>query len=125
MQMECYGRSFNRREQCGQCELRDYCRDAGDIPLCMYCTKYPFLSGILKNRPLYNRWQQHERKVSMTEYRGGKFLAALIRLGLYRQPMIQPELELFPDGDPDGDPDGETVNFSNCDSKFFQRGHGN
>lgn len=182
MQMECYGRSFNRREQCSQCELRDYCRDAGDIPLlnegkddeerllrvpappaassqttrekpkfsrndvihvariilsldapeiivllrmklenpdislsqigdqfgitkqgvyktiARYCSIYPFLSCILQNRPLYNRWRQGKRQFDRNYLpRGGKMREEIIRQGLYKPPMIQPELELFPE----------------------------
>ena len=192
MQRECYGSYSKQRDTCKQCELRDYCRDAGDIPLlqnigefardvdidripaadnrprrekpkytrsdvlhvariilnlehpgirvilkmkmrdpdislsqigdqfgitkqaiyktiCRYCDTYPFLSGLLQNRPLYNRWRPYKRQPfpPLKMYKGGKFREALIRQGLYRPPMIQPELEHFPDcnADPDNKPD--------------------
>ena len=185
MQRECYGSYSAKRITCKDCKLREYCRDAGDIPLlhntrdfvrdcdldripaaaggqpkretpkytrkdvlyvtkiiisiehpeiryilkmkiqnpdislsqianqfgitkqavyktiCRYCDTYPFLSGLLQNRPLYNRWQTHKRRPlpPLQHYKGGKFRDALIRQGLYRPPMIQPELDLFQTGD--------------------------
>lgn len=33
MTSECYGRKFDRLEECAQCEFREYCRTAGDPPL--------------------------------------------------------------------------------------------
>lgn len=31
--MECYGKSYNRKELCKTCDLASYCREAGDPPL--------------------------------------------------------------------------------------------
>lgn len=31
--MDCYGRSYGRRDDCKRCKLSKYCRDAGDPPL--------------------------------------------------------------------------------------------
>ena len=31
--MDCYGKRFNKTEQCKSCSLAEYCKDAGDPPL--------------------------------------------------------------------------------------------
>lgn len=46
----------------------------------------------------------------------------IIRQGLYKPPMIQPELELFPEA---AAGNTEKTSFSNRDSKFFQAGFEN
>ena len=88
-----------------------------------YCSIYPFLSSILQNRPLYNRWRQGKRQFDRNYLpRGGKMREEIIRQGLYKPPMIQPELELFPEA---AAGNTEKTSFSNRDSKFFQAGFEN
>lgn len=31
--MDCYGRAYGKKTMCAECELAQYCRDAGDPPL--------------------------------------------------------------------------------------------
>lgn len=31
--MDCYGKRYNKKDQCKTCELAEYCKDAGDPPL--------------------------------------------------------------------------------------------